>query len=252
MKIVIIGSGNVATHLTGALAKSGQEICQVWSNRLANAQILADTVNAQAIASLDQVDLNADLCFVAIKDDAVPDIAKQLLGFKGIIVHTSGAVAMSIFEGFERYGVFYPLQTFSKSKKLDFSTIPLCLEANTIETMDVLKTVAEKLSSHVVEVSSDQRKILHLAAVFACNFTNHLYALSAEILAEHALEFDLIRPLINETALKVQKALPLDVQTGPAIRNDIATEQKHLQLLDEQPQLKTIYKTLSESIKKNR
>lgn len=252
MKIIVVGAGNVATHLAQALATSGEQIAEVWSNQPNNAEVLAATVRAKAITKLHDLDHTADLCLVAVKDDAITAVAEQLRGFKGIIAHTSGSVPMSVFDGFQHYGVFYPLQTFSKTKGLDLSNVPLCLEANSPATMSTLEALAGKLTGNVKSISSEERKILHLSAVFACNFTNHLYALSNELLDANGLAFDFIRPLIVETALKVQHALPLDVQTGPAIRNDIETEKRHLQLLEGQKELKNIYKTLSESIKKSR
>lgn len=253
MRIIVIGSGNVATHLARAIYSKGESIAQIWSFSFDNAQILAEQVSAQPVKNLSEVDRNADLCILAVKDDAVKDVGEQLADFKGIIVHTSGAVPMNVFNGtFDNYGVFYPLQTFSKSKEVDFSNIPICIESNNVETSNFLEEFAKRLSVNVQEINSEKRKILHLAAVFACNFTNHLYALAGKILQDNELAFDLIRPLISETSSKVQHHLPLDVQTGPAVRNDIDTEQKHLQLLENTPQMQEIYKILSESIKKSR
>lgn len=250
MKIVIIGSGNVATHLSLALKATGMEIVQVWSYHYTNAQQLAQQIDARAIANLNEIDANADLCLISVKDDAIAGIASELTGFKGLVAHTSGAVPMEVFATrFANYGVFYPLQTFSKSKALSFEEIPLCLEANNETSMQVLKQLATKLTSRAVEVNSEKRKILHLAAVFACNFTNHLYALGEQLLDANGLDFDILRPLISETAAKVQQALPLTVQTGPAIRNDEQTLKAHQQLLLQHPHLLEIYKTLSESIK---
>lgn len=253
MRVVIIGSGNVASHLAKALHKANVEVAQIWSNTYENAVFLADLVNAKPIKQLNEVDENADFCLISVKDDAIPEIAKKLLNFKGIIVHTSGAVNLNVFDGLAvNYGVFYPLQTFSKSKRVSFDNIPLCVEANNQNTLDNLKLFANKLSHNVREIDSEKRKILHLAAVFACNFTNHLYALAEEILEANQLNFEILRPLITETANKVQHALPLQVQTGPAIRNDEETLKKHEELLVKQPQLLNIYKTLSDSIKKTR
>ncbi|RZK60640.1 MAG: DUF2520 domain-containing protein [Pedobacter sp.] len=253
MKVVVIGAGNVATHLAKALYAANVQVTQVWSHHNENAKTLAAELNAKAIANLSEIDLAADICLVAIKDDAIVEIANQLKDFKGLIAHTSGAVNLNVFEcQFENYGVFYPLQTFSKSKEVDFKVIPLCLEANNKSSLDKLKELASKLSRNIVEINSEKRKILHLAAVFACNFTNHLYELADEILKANQLDFDILRPLIAETAEKVQTAFPLDVQTGPAIRNDEQTLIKHQQLLLKQPQLLDIYKTLSDSIKKTK
>ncbi len=253
MKIVIIGAGNVASHLAKALYTAQLQIVQVWSFHHENAVDLAHQIDAKAITNLTELDLQADVCLIAVKDDAISEIATELVGFKGLIAHTSGAVNLNVFAaGFENYGVFYPLQTFSKLKKVNFSNIPICLEANSDVALQLLKNLGHKLSNTVTEVDSEKRKVLHLAAVFACNFTNHLYALAEEILEANAIDFDMIRPLISETASKVQEALPLEVQTGPAIRNDEVTLSKHIELLQKQPQLLEIYKTLSESIKKTR
>lgn len=253
MKAVIIGAGNVATHFAKALQIAGVQVAQVWSNHYANAQVLAGEVGATAVQSLNAINNDTQLCIIAIKDDAISTIIPQLKGFNGIVVHTSGAVAINIFENqFANYGVFYPLQTFSKEKQVDFSTIPLCLEANNEATLKVLTDLATKLSGQVEVVNSEKRKILHLAAVFACNFTNHLYTLANELLTANDLDFQIIRPLINETASKVQHALPAAVQTGPAIRHDEETMKKHIALLQGQPELIEIYRTLSNSIKKTK
>lgn len=253
MNIVIIGAGNVATHLAKALQAKNMQIAQVWSYHYNNALTLAKQVNAQAIDSLKAIDQQADLCLIAVKDDTIAEIAEQIKGFKGLVAHTSGAVNMEALNGVaEHYGVFYPLQTFSKDKELSFADIPLCLEANNEASLQTLKQLAAQLSTNSVEINSEKRKILHLAAVFACNFTNHLYALADEVLKFNELDFAILRPLINETAAKVQHALPLAVQTGPAIRNDEQTIKKHEELLVQQPQLLEIYKTLSNSIKKTR
>ncbi|SFG90196.1 Rossmann-like and DUF2520 domain-containing protein [Pedobacter insulae] len=252
MKVILIGSGNVATHIGLALKDAGVLVTQVWSKQYDHAQALATLVSADAIENLNKLDQTADFCIIAIKDDAILSMAKELTTFKGIIVHTSGAVDLTVFEGFEKYGVFYPLQTFSIAKEIDFSTVPICIEANTGVVLTCIEELAKKLSRYVVEIGSDKRKILHLAAVFACNFTNHLYAISADLLSSHGLDFNLIRPLILETAEKVQLTSPKNVQTGPAVRNDERTMKKHEELLLEQPQLINIYQILSESIKKTK
>jgi predicted short-subunit dehydrogenase-like oxidoreductase (DUF2520 family) len=253
MRVVIIGAGNVATHLAKALKAVNVQVAQVWSYHYENALQLAHQVEAVAIEDLAALDQTADLCLLAVKDDCISELIKQLVGFKGVIAHTSGSVHLSVFEGlFDKYGVCYPLQTFSKSKSVSFSNIPLCLEANNENTLAVLREIANKLSTNVSEVDSEKRKILHLSAVFACNFTNHLYVLAQQVLAPNGLDFNILRPLIEETASKVQSDLPLNVQTGPAIRNDNETLKKHEELLKQQPALLEIYKTLSDSIKNTR
>lgn len=252
MKIVCLGSGNVATHLASAFKASGADLVQIWSKTLANAQALANVLNAQAIDDFRAIDKDADLYVISVKDDAIGEVAAHLKGVKGLVVHTAGASSLDVLQhaGLNNYGVLYPLQTFSKSRAVDFTKIPLCVEAGTPETLLVLRTLASSLSPLLHEVSSEDRKLLHVAAVFACNFTNHLYHLSHRILERNQLSFDLLKPLILETAEKVQSALPYVVQTGPALRNDVSTMQKHLDLLQDAPELAEIYETLSKSIKK--
>nr|WP_068887240.1 Rossmann-like and DUF2520 domain-containing protein [Pedobacter panaciterrae] len=250
MKVVCIGSGNVATHLTYALKAKGIDVIQVWSRDLANASELAKIINAVAISNLNEIDRSADLYVIAVKDDAISTVADALRGVKGLVVHTSGATAIEVLSPLKNYGVLYPLQTFSKAKPIDFTNVPLCIEASNEEALEVLKGIAQLLSSPFYEVSSDKRKILHLAAVFACNFVNHLYTLSDKIVEHFELDFEMLKPLIMETALKVQTELPINVQTGPAVRNDEQTMIKHKDLLNSMPELKEIYQTLSKSIKK--
>lgn len=251
MKAVVIGSGNVATHLCKALKAAQVSVLQIWSHQLQNAEKLAIEINTEAINDLSQVNADADFCIISVKDDVVESIASKLQHFKGIILHTAGAVSIAIFNPlFKHYGILYPLQTFSKSKALDFKEVPLCIEGSDEQTLKKIEQLAKLLSNKIYRVDTEKRKILHLAAVFACNFTNHLYALSQDILAEHQLPFDIIKPLITETAEKVQHNLPRDVQTGPAIRHDEQTLARHRALLANQPHLLNIYQTLTESIKK--
>lgn len=251
MKIVCIGSGNVATHFANAFKAGAAELVQVWSKNKEHAAELAVSLGAAPISDLKEIDLKADLYLIAVKDDAIPEVVTALAGVEGMVVHTSGATDIGVFrESGMNFGVLYPLQTFSKQKNLDFKQVPLCIEAKDQETLDTLKSIAQMLSPLVYEVNSEKRRILHLAAVFACNFVNHLYALSKEILQKNDLDFEILRPLIMETAVKVQDAFPADVQTGPAIRNDEQTIIKHKELLKDMPQLEDIYETLSKSIKK--
>jgi len=250
MKLVCIGSGNVATHMAQAFRSAGHEILQVWSRDMDHANVLAQKIGAVAIADLEAVDVYADLYLISVKDDAISDIAAKLKDVKGLVVHTSGSTDISVLNACSRYGVLYPLQTFSIAKALDFSQVPLCVEAvNTFE-LKCLKDLARELSTNVYESNSEQRRSLHLAAVFASNFSNHLYHLSNLILNEQGLDFDMLKPLIMETAAKVQQEIPLSVQTGPAVRQDEQTIQRHMAMLQSKPQLSEIYKILSDSIKK--
>ncbi|AOM78322.1 Rossmann-like and DUF2520 domain-containing protein [Pedobacter steynii] len=251
MKIVCIGSGNVATHFSNAFKSAGSELVQIWSKNPEHAAELAIKTGAKPIADLKEIDNNADVYLIAVKDDAIEEVIAQLSAVKGMIVHTSGATDIDVFPAtIAKYGVLYPLQTFSKHKAIDFNQVPLCIEAKDEEILKSLKSIALMLSPLVYEVNSEKRRILHLSAVFACNFVNHLYTLSNEILQRNELDFEILRPLIMETAEKVQNAFPVDVQTGPAIRNDEQTITKHKELLSNMPELKDIYETLSKSIKK--
>jgi predicted short-subunit dehydrogenase-like oxidoreductase (DUF2520 family) len=251
MNIVCIGSGNVATHLAIALKSIGAEIVQVWSRDSRNAEILAALTRAKTIRHWNELDRSADCYIIAVKDDAIPEVAAQLHSVKGVVVHTSGSTSMSVLAGAGTgYGVLYPLQTFSRTKAADLTKVPFCIEGDRPETLEKISVIAHLLSPLVSVVDTEQRRILHLAAVFACNFSNHLYHLSSQLLEQHQLKFDLLKPLILETAEKVQSALPFDVQTGPAVRNDEETMKKHLELLKGSPEWQQIYEMLSNSIKK--
>lgn len=251
MNIVCIGSGNVATHLAIAFKSIGAEIVQVWSHDHKNAEVLAALTKSKTVRSLEDLDHTADCYVIAVKDDVIPQIASHLKEVRGIVVHTSGATAMNVLKGAGLgYGVLYPLQTFSKTKAVDLTKVPFCVEGDSPETLEKIAAIAQLLSPLVSVVDSEQRKVLHLAAVFASNFSNHLYQLSSELLAQHGLKFDLLKPLILETAEKIRWASPKDVQTGPAVRNDRETMKKHMELLNNSPGLQQIYETLSNSIKK--
>lgn len=253
MKVSIIGSGNVATHLAKALQRAQVEILSIWSHQFENAELLANQVGARAINQISEIaDDESDVILISVKDDAIAEVATQLKNYRGVVAHTSGAAGLDVLNGNAHYGVFYPLQTFSKHTALDFSQVPLCLEANDTQSLQQLKMLATLISKNIYEVDSAQRKILHLAAVFACNFPNYLYGVAQQLLAQHQLDFDIIKPLIAETANKVQTALPIEVQTGPAVRNDEQTLKKHEDLLKEHTDWLMIYKLLSEQIKKTR
>jgi len=250
MKVVCIGSGNVATHLAVALKTAGAELVQIWSRDVEHAADLSRKVGAAAVGDLGQVISDADLYLLSVADDAIPSIAAALPDTCGIIAHTSGATDMNVLSAFMNYGVFYPLQTFSKKRTIDFRNVPFCLEAGSSDVLSRLKGLAVLIGSPHYEVSSDQRKQLHLSAAFACNFVNHLYTIADRLLAEHELDFEVLRPLIAETAEKVRQYKPAAVQTGPAARNDLRTMEQHLMLLEGKPQLQEIYQMMSNSIKK--
>ncbi|UKT64633.1 Rossmann-like and DUF2520 domain-containing protein [Pedobacter mucosus] len=250
MKIVILGSGNVATHLAKSLYEKGDEIVQVFSPNLENAKLLADKIGSRFTNHLNQVNHDADLYIIAVKDDAIEAVAKGLTNVNGLVVHTSGTTDLKILSTLIKHsGVFYPLQTFSKDKDIVFDEIPICIEAASEIQVNILTKLAKKISNQVYHLDGEKRKVLHLAAVFAGNFSNHLYTLANQILKENNLDFNIIRPLIAETADKVKKNLPENVQTGPALRDDESTINKHLSMLTDLPELQKIYQTLSNSIK---
>ncbi|CAA9203291.1 hypothetical protein FLA105534_04540 [Flavobacterium bizetiae] len=249
IRITIIGSGNVAQHLIKAFTKSELvEIVQVYSRKK---ETLSSLIEFDKITSDFEELLESDLYIIAVSDKAIADVSKQLPFQNRIVVHTSGAASLDVLDAKNRKGVFYPLQTFSKNKEIDFSIIPLCLEAENTFDFRVLETVAKSISNAVFAINSDQRKALHVAAVFVNNFTNHLYQIGQEICTEHKVPFEILKPLIQETAEKINTLNPVDAQTGPAKRNDSVTIESHLAYLNNENQ-KNIYKLLTQSIQDDR
>jgi predicted short-subunit dehydrogenase-like oxidoreductase (DUF2520 family) len=245
IEIVLLGSGNVATHLFKAFsALEGIRIKQVYNHSRDSLSFFENTTETTTDISLIA---EAEIYLLALKDDIIPKVAENLKDKPGVIVHTSGSVALDALSGCNRRGVFYPLQTFSKDNELDYSQIPFCLEANSEEDLQLLKDLAGKISGKAYEISSAQRKKLHLSAVFVCNFVNHLYAVGEEICQKSEIPFEILKPLITETANKVQHASPAKVQTGPAIRNDRSTINTHLELLESSENRK-IYELLTSAI----
>lgn len=248
--VTLIGAGNLATQLGKSLKKSGFKIKMVYSRTEKSAQDLAGLLECSFTTSLEEVN-PSDLIIVSVKDDALSEVLQQLNIGDSIVVHTAGSVPMDLLSHyFKKYGVFYPLQTFSKSRDIDFSEIPICLEASSEDVFQELNDVAQRLSKTVRSISSEERKILHLSAVFTCNFVNHLYQIGDQLLEKENLDFNLLKPLIKETAEKVMSLKPIDAQTGPAIRFDETIINKHLKLLTDDQELKKIYSFVSESIHK--
>lgn len=249
--IVFIGAGNLATNLAKALHRKGFCIRQVYSRTEASARALAQAVEADYTTKLDEVVADAPLYIAALSDAALVELLPRMVQGRGdaLWVHTAGSIPMSVWQGHAaRHGVFYPMQTFSKQREADFSRIPLFVESNTPADTELLRKLAETLSQHVYEVTSEQRKSLHLAAVFCCNFTNHMYALSARLLEKYGLPFGVMLPLIDETARKVHELPPLQAQTGPAVRRDENVMEAHLRMLADEPQMQQLYRLLSDSI----
>lgn len=246
--VSIIGSGNVATGIGNALFSVGTEIVNIYSRNQENAQALANKVNAVAISNLSELENNTDLCIIAVSDDSISSISDQIKNFEGIIVHTSGAKPLSVLDNQLRYGVFYPLQSMTIKRIPKFDNIPICIEGSDTATSNQLKCLAEKISNNVVNLESDQRQYLHMTAVIVNNFSNLLYDMAHELLEEKGIDFSLLLPLIMETAEKVHHIKPSESQTGPAKRNDTQTIQKHLSLLEDNPELKKVYTLLSEHL----
>lgn len=249
--IVFVGAGNLATNLAKALYRKGFRIVQIFSRTEESARSLALQVEADYTTDLKELTGDAKLYIVSLKDAAFVELLPQIAEGKehALLVHTAGSIPMSVWEGHtQRYGVFYPMQTFSKRREVKFDEIPFFIEAKTAEDVALLKAIAATLSDHVYEASSEQRKSLHLAAVFICNFTNHMYALAADLLEKYQLPFNVMLPLIDETARKVHELAPRDAQTGPAVRYDKNVIENHLAMLADLPALQEIYKLMSKSI----
>lgn len=252
MRIVLVGAGNLATNLGVALVDAGHTVCQVYSRTQVSADILATRLGSEGVSHIEEIVTDAQLYIVALKDSALDEVLPRLLLGRthALWVHTAGSVPLSIWSrhGLRHYGVFYPMQTFSKARLVDFSEIPIFLEASGKMEMDILKDVASSMSHHVREADSEQRRYLHLSAVFACNFVNAMYTASARLLEAHGLPFDAMLPLIDETARKVHALHPAEAQTGPAVRYDKNVIDKHLAMLDGHPHYQQLYDLVSRII----
>ncbi|MFO7368807.1 MAG: DUF2520 domain-containing protein [Bacteroidales bacterium] len=248
--VVLVGAGNVAWHLGHHLVGAGFHVVQVLNRSRENGIRLAQELKAPYCSDADSMNPEADLYILAVSDDS---LGKVLNGGrfrqKGLVVHTSGSVSMNIFEGRAlNFGVLYPLQTFTRGKAVSFKEVPLFVEANRSENLAKLEFVASKLSDSVHRADSAMRLQLHVAAVFASNFSNHLFSIADELLSEKGLSFDVLKPLIRETLSKAMIMPPRDAQTGPAVRGNMAILEKHLEMLLPHPELREIYRLISERI----
>jgi predicted short-subunit dehydrogenase-like oxidoreductase (DUF2520 family) len=247
-KIVLLGTGNVAWHLGHAMLKSQISLIQVYGRNKTQLTTLANEWHVPFTDDLNRLSPEADIYLFALKDDAYQEICSVFPFRNACMAHTSGNVDNSVFQSLTPHGgVIYPFQTFTKVFPLAFHEVPLCIDTNDPECEEKLLFLAGKLSKIYRKVDSSQRKQLHLSGVFACNFTNALYALAKKIAEEKALDFNLLRPLIAETARKIQTHFPEEMQTGPAIRNDIEIIKNHIELLKD-PQLKELYHIMTECI----
>jgi predicted short-subunit dehydrogenase-like oxidoreductase (DUF2520 family) len=251
MQIVFVGAGRLASNLAPALKEAGHQIVQVYSRTFSSAKALAALVDAEPVDQLSAVVTKADVFIFSLTDAVLPIVAAQLGEgrSKAVFLHTAGSVPMSVFDGVVPiHGVLYPMQTFSKERRVDFSCVNIFIEGSDEHALEVARTLAVSVSTHVKELSSEARRHLHLAAVFACNFANHCYQLSAEILEKYQLPFDVMLPLIDETAAKVHSLSPREAQTGPAVRYDENVLRAQMQLLSGQPRHARIYELMSQSI----
>ena len=256
LKVVFIGAGNVATHLSKAMKDAGFFIRQVFSRTKSSAKALADICDCVYTTDVKKITPDADLYIFPLKDDALPEIISAFAANSnqtknGLWIHTAGSVPVDIFEGYtERYGVIYPLQTLSKSHETDFSKIPLFVEGCNESIENEIFNIASMLSGNVTRMTSEKRKYLHLAAVFACNFSNHMYTIAAQILEMQGIDYRILQPLIDETANKLYSIRPEHAQTGPAIRYDRNVINNHLSMLEDE-NIRTLYTKISESIHEN-
>lgn len=253
MEVSIIGTGNLAWHLAKAFEKVNVKVAEIYARDIRKAEDLSSILyDAEPTDSLDFSASASQIFFICVSDNAISNVAAQIIvPQKAIVVHTSGAKPLSLLEKIPNAetGVFYPLQTFSRNVPMDFSSTPVCLEASSENTFKTLKNLASKLSENVKSVNSQERLIYHIGAVFSCNFVNHLWAISKEILESENLDFEMLKPIILETTHKMLDSHhPAEVQTGPAVRNDSETINSHLNFLSDDEDLYKVYTTLTESI----
>lgn len=246
MQIVLIGSGNVAFHLAKAFTEAQIPISQIFGRNTTELQKISEQFS---IPFSTETLADADLYIISVSDSSIAEVSSLIKNENVLVAHTSGSVSREALNGNYRKSVFYPLQTFSKSKNLDYSKIPFFIDAENENDEEILKNLASKISKNVMLANDEKRKYIHLTAVFACNFVNHLYARAKEISDSQGIPFDYFLPLIDETTQKIHELEPKLAQTGPAIRNDEKVLKLHESLLTDEEKLK-IYKTLNESIKK--
>ncbi len=248
--LITVGAGNVAWHLTLGLYHSGVRVLQVCAPRWEHAEALAGKVGALPVTHCGEINPHADLYLLAVPDGEVPKVAAGLPDINGLVCHTSGITPLDVLKRFENHGVFYPLQTFSKNRKVDLSVVPFCVEGSSAAVLKQLQQLAARLSTSVQEIPSGQRTQLHLAAVLVNNFSNHLFDEAENYLKENGLDRSLLLPLLRETVNKLQELPAREAQTGPARRGDLKTIARHLEMLQDKPELKKIYQLFSQQILK--
>ncbi len=252
MRISIIGAGKVGDFLGTVLFEAGHQIVEVYNRSLSGAESLAKKTMARPTNELGALSADVDIMIISVKDDAIQAVADKLsvaLPSLPLLAHTSGATPAAVLAPFsEKFGVFYPVQSFTFGRNLNPKEIPFCVWSNKKKAENDLEKLANSLSNQVFKINDQQRASLHVAAVFVNNFVNHLYSVGNHLAKKDNWPFELLLPLIQETALKVQQFEPEDGQTGPAIRGDLKTIEAHLTLLEQTPILKELYQNLTLSI----
>lgn len=249
--IVSVGAGNLATQLVTEMHRKGLKIVQVYSRTETSARLLAEKTGAEWCTDITRLSPEADIYLFSVKDSVLPDLIAQMPFRKGLWLHTAGSVPMDIFKSYpDRYGVIYPLQTFSKTGKPEWNRIPFFTEGSDEDILNTVNRLASLFSGTVCPLSSDKRKYIHLSAVFACNFTNLMYTIADRLTDNAGIPFSVLLPLIDETAQKVHRFSPLEAQTGPAVRYDENVMEKHVSLLKANPDWQDIYQLLSQNIYK--
>lgn len=253
MKISFIGSGNVANHLASAFHKKLHKMLSIYSTNELTGKSLAKLVDANFCSSPQMIDPLTDILILAVPDDEIHRIAKILSPVlnheQTILCHTSGTTDLAALQKYySNAGILYPLQSFSVNKSVDMNQVPFCINGANTNVQMVLKELAKSISAHVVLMDDETRKVLHIAAVFANNFSNYMYVISEALCKDAGLDFALLRPLIQMTTEKIMEFSPYTMQTGPAKRNDLRVIKEHLKFLQDYPEYRTIYKNISKAI----
>lgn len=249
MTVTLIGAGNLATQLGLALHERGIRVMQVYSRTEESAKTLAERIGAEYTTNAAEINDGADFYIYSLKDDALEDVISKTAAHDGVHLHTAGSVSMDIFRDKKKsYGVMYPMQTFSKSKKVDFRKIPVFVEGCDEETACRISGLAETLSDNVQPCDSAQRMTLHLGAVFCCNYSNYMCRIAEKLMADKGLDFKLMLPLLEETVEKLHHLTAKDAQTGPAARNDHSVMDKHIKALEAYPAYQKLYEDIASGI----
>ncbi len=249
-RVVVVGAGNLAESLSLALAESASvDLVQIYLRRKERGEALS-TLTGALYASFEEPLAAADIYILAVSDPAIGPLSRTLPFAKGAVVaHTAGSTPIEAIDCSLRRAVFYPMQTFSSGRRVDFSQIPIFIEADDADALEQVRGLANAVSDSVIELSSEERKRLHLSAVFVCNFVNAMFSAGESLVAASGLPFEILKPLIEESCKKALAApSPRDVQTGPAVRGDLATMDRHMEMLSNQKELQQIYNTISKYI----